>query len=108
MRFEITVRTVVFGVAFPLGFPEEDHDHLTGHVVRREDCCDQADDVKHWASRQGKQQDFIFGPETSEWGDTSNCKPSDDECAGRNRHHFAQGSHPTHVLLVVHAVNHRT
>ena len=54
MRFEITVRTVVFSVAFPLGFSEEDHDHLTGHVVRREDCCDQADDVEHWASRQGK------------------------------------------------------
>ena len=107
VRLEVAVGAVLVGAVLPTGLAEEHHDHLAGHVVRGEQRRDEADDVQRRAVGEGEQQDLVLRPEPGERRHAGDRQPADDERHGGDRQQAVEQPHPAHVLLVVHAVDHR-
>ena len=108
MWLEIAMCAMVMRMIFPLRFAVKHHDHLACHVVRGEQRGNKTNDIEAAVVCVHVEQNFVFRPETCKRRNTSNCQPADDEGDCSNWHQFAQCTHTTHVLLVMHAMNDRT
>ena len=107
MGLELAVRSVLLGVRFPSRLAVEHHDDLTGHVVGGEDRRDEPEHVQRRALGERVEQDLVLRPEAGERRHAGDRQPADDERGGGDRHQLAERAHLAHVLLVVHAVDHR-
>ena len=95
------------GALAPAGLAEEDEDDLAGHVEGRHQGGDEAEDVEQDVLVQGVGEDVVLRPEARERDHAGDGQPADHERDGGDRHDLAQRAHVAHVLLVVHAVDHR-
>src|SRR6266566_1231221 len=105
-------------VCFPSGWSfekffatPERHRHQSRHIKSSAGGSDGAYNPDKPAHRNVSRRscvpkNFIFGPETAKWNDAANSQPSCQESQVRIGHVFLQSAHTSHVLFVMHAVNH--
>src|SRR5258708_2015675 len=77
------------------------------HLLWSEPWGERTDRPQDRALVVGVQEDLVLAPEAAERRHAGDRQPADDERAGGDGHQLAQRTHEAHVLLVVHAVDHR-
>ena len=107
MRLKLAMCAVFFRVGIPSGLGEKHQNHLTGHVVGREQRREKTNNPQARALVPSVQENFVLRPESGEGWNAGNRQPTNNERDGGDRHELAQHAHLAHVLLFVHPVDHR-